>query len=248
VRGGAGGDLPLRWSAPSTRGDRHFSRDDAAVVEQNPIALGRGSASGRAALERRAVHIHDVLADPEFTFLVGQLPFRTLLAIPMLRGDELLGVILIRRDEVRPFTDGQIALMETFADQAAIAIENAHLLTELQDKNASRPRSLEQQTATAEILRVISSSPTEIRPVLDTIVASSVRLCDGKFGVVATFDGEMVQPTAFHNYSADALCHGTTHLPDGAKPAASTWSSHPRPRGRSCCRCPRGCRVWRGAS
>ncbi|HZO37643.1 MAG TPA: GAF domain-containing protein, partial [Methylomirabilota bacterium] len=184
---------------------RHFSRDDAAVVEQNPIALGRGSASGRAALERRAVHIHDVLADPEFTFLVGQLPFRTLLAIPMLRGDELLGVILIRRDEVRPFTDGQIALMETFADQAAIAIENAHLLTELQDKNASLTESLEQQTATAEILRVISSSPTEIRPVLDTIVASSVRLCDGKFGVVATFDGEMVQPTAFHNYSADAL-------------------------------------------
>src|SRR5262249_31510750 len=112
---------------------RNFTRDDAAIIEANPIGLDRGSASGRAALEGRAVHIHDVLADPEFTYLAGQLPFRTLLAVPMLRKDELLGVILIRRDVVLPFTDGQIALMETFADQASIAIENAQLLTQLQD-------------------------------------------------------------------------------------------------------------------
>src|SRR4030095_9348447 len=138
-----------------------FTDADAEIVERNPIALERGSASGRAALERRAVHIHDVLADPEFTYLTGQLPVRTLLATPMLRADELLGVMTIRRDEVLPFSDSQIALIETFADQAAIAIENARLLTELQTKNANLTEALEQQTATAEILRVISSSPTD---------------------------------------------------------------------------------------
>src|SRR6185503_9246923 len=120
-----------------------FTDADAEIVERNPIALERGSASGRAALERRAVHIHDVLADPEFTYLGGQLPVRTLLAIPMLRANELLGVITIRRDEVLPFSDGQIALVETFADQAAIAIENARLLTELQTKNANLTEALE---------------------------------------------------------------------------------------------------------
>ncbi|HEU4370825.1 MAG TPA: GAF domain-containing protein, partial [Methylomirabilota bacterium] len=154
----------------------NFTHEEAEILEQNPIAPGRGSAAGRAALERRAIHIHDVHADPEFTYLVGQFPFRTLLAIPMTRAEELLGVIVIRRDEVLPFTENHIALLETFADQAAIAIENARLLTELQARNASLTESLEQQTATAEILRVISSSPTDVQPVFDTIVRSAVQL------------------------------------------------------------------------
>src|SRR6266851_10034470 len=119
-----------------------------AFLEKNPIAPGRGSGTARAGLERRTMHIHDILTDPEHTFPVRQVePVRTLLAIPMLRADELLGVILIYRHEVRPFTDGHIALMQTFADQAAIAIENARLLTELQAKNADLTEALEQQTA-----------------------------------------------------------------------------------------------------
>src|SRR6202007_749478 len=122
-----------------------------------------------------------------FTYLVGQLPFRTLLAIPMLRGTELLGVILIRRDEVRPFTEGQIALMETFADQAAIAIENARLLTELQTKNADLTETLEQQTATSEILRVISSSPTGIQPTFDAIATAATTLCEADNATVFRF-------------------------------------------------------------
>src|SRR5262245_2294333 len=117
-----------------------------AFLEQNPITPGRHSASARAALERRTIHIHDVRVDPEYDYGVGQIdPFRTVLAIPMLRADELLGVILIYRHEVRPFSESQIALLETFADQAAIAIENARLLTELQTKNASLTEALEQQ-------------------------------------------------------------------------------------------------------
>src|SRR5262249_56740900 len=110
---------------------------------------------------------------------------------PVLKSGELVGVILIYREVVRPFTDSHIALMETFADQAAIAIENAQLLTELQTKNTSLTEALEQQTATSEILRVISQSPTDTQPVFDAIVASAARLCDATFSAVAQFDGSM---------------------------------------------------------
>src|SRR5258705_2802644 len=159
-----------------------------ALVEfftQNPMAPGRGSNAGRAALERRTVHNHDVLSDPEYSYGGYRVdPYRTVLAIPMLRADELLGVILIYRHEVRPFTDGQVALMETFADQAVIAIENVRLFTELQARNRHLTESLAQQTATSEVLRVISSSPTNEQPVFDAIVRSARSLCEASFSVV----------------------------------------------------------------
>jgi GAF domain-containing protein len=146
-------------------------------LEQNPLPFTRGSGAGRAAVERRTVHIHDVQADPEYTHGTKAF-FRTLLAVPMFRGSELLGAISIQRDEVRPFTHNHIALMETFADQAAIAIENVRLLNETKE-------ALEQQTATSEILGVISRSPTDIQPVFDTIVRSAVRLCGGLYGFLS---------------------------------------------------------------
>jgi GAF domain-containing protein/CheY-like chemotaxis protein len=176
-----------------------------AFVAQNPVAPGRGSASARAALERRTIHIHDAQTDPEYTYGLGVEPIRTTLAIPMLRADELLGVIIIYRHEVLPFTDGQIALMETFADQAVIAIENARLLSELQAKNADLTEALEQQTATSEILSVISQSPTDVQPVFDTIVQSAVRLCGGLYGTAHSYDGEILDLAAHHNCTPEVL-------------------------------------------
>src|SRR4029434_5228675 len=171
---------------------RNLTPENQQFLERHPIAPGRESGAGRAVLERRTVHIHDVRSDPEYAYGSGQLPFRSLLSMPMLRGDELLGAISIQRDEVRPFTDSQIALMETFADQAAIAIENARLLTELRAKNADLTEALEQQTATGDILRVISSSPTDVQPVFDTIAARAKQLCNAQECAVFRFDGELI--------------------------------------------------------
>src|SRR5215813_10379791 len=172
-------------------------------LKQNPIVPGRGSGAGRAAVERRTIHIHDVQADPEYTY-GGKLFFRTLLAIPMFCANELLGAISIQREEIRPFTDNHIALMETFADQAVIAIENVRLFTELQEKNqaltqahAQVSEALEQQTATAEILRVISSSPTDVQPVFDAIVAAGRRLSGGLSCTLRLLEGEVFRLAAF---------------------------------------------------
>jgi GAF domain-containing protein/anti-sigma regulatory factor (Ser/Thr protein kinase) len=157
----------------------NFTSQEMEMITQNPIALGRGSAAARAALERRTIHIHDVLSDPEFTYLVGRFPFRTLLAVPMLRADELLGVIVIRRDEVLPFTDNQITLMETFAGQAVIAIENARLVDELQARN----RDL---TALGEVGRAVSST-LDLKVVLKTIVDRAVELSGTDAGSIFYF-------------------------------------------------------------
>ena len=167
-------------------------------ITQNPIGLDRGSASGRAALERRTIHIPDVLADPEYTYgsqsveIVG-----TILAVPILKGDDLLGVMNIYHTEgVKPFTDKQIALLETFADQAAIAIENVRLLDELRQRTDDLTESLEQQMATSEVLQVISKSQTAVQPVLDAVVESAARLCDALSASIYLRDGDVVVPYA----------------------------------------------------
>ena len=154
------------------------SREWKEYLAQHPTRPGRNSAAGRAALERRTVHIPDVRADPEYTFGAKNVEkVRTVLAVPILKGDDLLGVVVIYHLEVRPFSEKQIALVETFADQAAIAIDNVRLLDELR-------QSLEQQTATANVLRVISSSPGELAPVFETILANATSICEAKFGTL----------------------------------------------------------------
>ena len=119
--------LPFRRRAAADGGRLQLPRNSWSGWRENPIRPGRHSASARAALERRTIHIPDVSADPEYVRRQGRQPIRTVLGVPILKGDDLLGVIMIYRLEVRPFTDKQIALVETFADQAAIAIENVRL-------------------------------------------------------------------------------------------------------------------------
>ena len=175
----------------------NISPELRAYFEQNPFAPGRGSVAGRAALDRRTVHIEDIRSDPEFTWGAHQQdPIRTVLTIPMLRAGEVLGVIGVNRLEVRAFTDSQVALLETFADQAAIAIENARLLAELRSRNADLTEALEQQTATAEILRVISSSPTDVQPVFDAIAEHAARLCDANDAEIYVVDGDVYRRAA----------------------------------------------------
>jgi GAF domain-containing protein len=171
-----------------------------AFVERHPNAPGRHGGSGRAALERRTVHISDAEADPEYSYGVGLDVdrVRTVLAIPILRANELLGVIFTYRHEVRPFMDSQIAILETFADQAAIAIENARLLTQLHVRNADLTEALERQTATAEILRVISSSPTDIQPVLKVVAENAARLCEAADVAIFRLEGDVIRTVAVH--------------------------------------------------
>src|SRR5262249_6972610 len=146
---------------------------------------GRGGASGRVLMERRSVQIADVLADPEYKFReVAKLGnFRTILGVPLLREGIPIGIFLLHRAAVRPFTEKQIELVETFADQAVIAIENVRLFEAEQQRTRELSETLEYQTAISAVLNVISRSPNELQPVLDTIVQTAARLCGAEFSV-----------------------------------------------------------------
>jgi GAF domain-containing protein len=168
--------------------------------DRNPIRPGRHSVTARVGLERRTIHVADVRADPEYSYGASQVfPFRTVLGVPMLKGDELLGALILFRPVVRPFSEKQLQLVETFADQAVIAIENVRLFDEVQARTRDLTESLEQQTATSEVLRVISSSPGELEPVFRAMLANAVRLCDAKFGTLNLYDGEVYRNVAMHN-------------------------------------------------
>ena len=178
-----------------------FSSDFIEYQKQNPVPFGRASLTGRTALERKMVHIPDVLEDPEYTWTksieLGQ--FRTMLGIPLLREGVPVGVIALSRRTVRPFTDRQIELVTTFADQAVIAIENARLLNELRQRTDDLSESLEQQTATADVLKVISTSPADLEPVFATMLEKAARICDATFGNIYRWDGELLHLLAAHN-------------------------------------------------
>jgi signal transduction histidine kinase/putative methionine-R-sulfoxide reductase with GAF domain len=173
-------------------------------VAQHPIRPGRHSGSARAALERRTIHIPDVRADPEYTYGAKDAEaIRTILGVPILKGDALLGVMMIYRLEVKPFTDKQIALVETFADQAAIAIDNVRLFEAEQQRSRELAESLEQQTATSEVLKVISRSTFDLQVVLNTLIESAARLCDADMGSINRQHGESYQQVASYGYSSE---------------------------------------------
>ena len=178
-----------------------FSREAEQYALEHPARVGRDNASGRVALEGRTIHIPDVLADLEYRETDRQkaLGYRTLVGVPLLRQGTPIGVFALTRDEVNPFTDKQIELVTTFGDQAVIAIENASLLNELRQRTADLTESLEQQTATSEVLQVISSSPGDLEPVFEAMLVNAVRICDAKFGNIYRWDGEALNLVATHN-------------------------------------------------
>src|SRR5262245_48689556 len=173
-----------------------LDRSDADGSKQG-LPLGRGWVSGRAFVDRASVHINDLQASTaEFTD--GSKIARTILAVPLLRQDEAIGVLTIRRLEVKPFTDKQVEVVTIFADQAVIAIENVRLFDEVQARTRDLSESLEQQTATSEVLKVIASSSGELQQVFDTMLANATRLCGASYGAMWLQDGDGFRNAALH--------------------------------------------------
>ncbi|HEU4647117.1 MAG TPA: GAF domain-containing protein [Burkholderiales bacterium] len=184
------------------------SAEFAEVLQRMRAAPSRETTTRRCALERRTIHTADLLNDPEFAPPDAQRHenVRTALSVPMLRDGALFGVITLWRAEVRPFSEKQIALVQTFADQAVIAIENVRLFNETSE-------ALEEQIATTETLRVVAQLQSDVQPVFDAIARNAAQLCGALFSCVYRFDGELVHLVATHNLAAGATALGRTLYP-----------------------------------
>src|SRR5262249_32685426 len=214
----------------------HYGTIPPNHPERRPIAWR--TAGNEALIKCRTIHIADVLAEVEKfpDNIRGSIPsgIRTFLVTPLLRKKIAIGLINIRRTEVKPFTDKQVGLLETFASQAVIAIENVRLFKELQERNAELREALEHQTATAEVLGIISRSPTDVQPVLNAIVESAAKVCgiddvvlrlrSGEVNVARAHFGPIPVPVEREQISIDRPHirwireHGTLHIPDVVAP------------------------------
>src|SRR5271170_7293305 len=169
------------------------------------VSITGKSGLARLAATKRPVHIADVAEDPAYRIDLQRINFvtqtgaRSILDVPMLKGDELIGAICIYRQEVRPFTDKQIALVQNFAAQAVIAMQNEGLLNELRQRTTDLTEALEQQTATSDVLQVISGSTGDLEPVFGTMLEKAVRYCDANFGTLFLHEGDQVSLVAAHN-------------------------------------------------
>src|SRR5262249_30922457 len=186
---------------------------------------GRTTATGRAILESRVVHIPDVLTDEEYNPPDGALKraqklgqYRTVLVVPMMREGTPLGTLTLWKTEVAPFTEAQIELVKTFADQAVIAIENVRLFDEVQARTRELTEALEQQTATSEVLQVISSSPGELGPVFNAMLENATRICQATVGNLFLREGDDFRAVAVHGESEYAEWYRRGPLVSGREP------------------------------
>src|SRR5690348_16791750 len=209
----------------------HVTAEGAEVMQHIfPMRPARTGIHGRIIQERGVVHIPDAQVDAEYSQSLSQaLHLRSAVGVPMIREGRVIGAVAVGRIEVQPFTEKEIALLKTFADQAVIAIENVRLFTELESRNAELHEALEHQTATSEVLGIISRSPTDVQPVLDAIVESAARVCGIDDVVLRLREGNMLGtrahfgpiPVRSIELSLDEPQnrwmseHGTLHVPDG---------------------------------
>ena len=178
----------------------------AEFRRRTPFRPGPENPISRMLMTKTVIHFRNLAGEqgyiernPTFVAAVELGGVRTFLAVPMLKENELIGVVIVYRQEVRPFTDKQIELVKNFAAQAVIAIENARLLNELRQRTDDLTEALQQETATSEVLQVISSSPGDLEPVFVTMLEKAVRICDAKFGNIYRWDGEALHLVATHN-------------------------------------------------
>ncbi len=218
---GAKRGVIFRQDGDLYRGTAFYNASPELVefVKRHPVAPGRQTITARVALERQAVHVADLQEDKEYTYaLCDTEPIRTELGVPMFRDNDLVGVFILYKLKVEPFTDKQIELVKNFAAQAVIAIENARLLNELRQRTTDLTEALEQQTATSEVLQVISSSPSDVEPAFAAMLEKAVRICHADFGNIYRWDGDVLHLVATHN-TPPAFAEARRHSP--FRPTAS---------------------------
>src|SRR5215831_16676516 len=207
----------------------HHGPISAGPIGQFTLPLTRGVSAGRAVLERRISHVADLLAEgdeyPEGSDFALRHGFRAVLNVPLIRADAAIGVFAIRRIEARPFTDRQIDLLKTFADQAVIAIENTRLFEAEQARTKELTESLEQQTATSELLKVIGRSAVDLQPVFEALAESAVRLCKAERSLIWRPDDDRLRLAASYNATAELIAFMERNPPPLLRSTASGRAS-----------------------